>query len=115
MSVKEELKKNLNSKKLSVKWQVSSDIGPSWIGSKRDICFYLNSEPISDNSVHSYLKDCLIEKLNIPETSEDDTIEGDGDLFMVGNNLIIKYAISYTIPYSYPHKYENGEVILISS
>ena len=30
-----ELKQELKTKKLSVKWQISSDIGPDWIGSKR--------------------------------------------------------------------------------
>ncbi|MNS58592.1 hypothetical protein D3C86_572420 [compost metagenome] len=114
MNIKDELKNELISNTLSVKWKVSSDIGPNWIGSNREICFYKNSKPIDENLAYSFLKESLIEKLNIPEKSEDDTIEGWGDLFMLDNDLIIKYRISYTIPYDYPHKYENGEVILIS-
>lgn len=41
-------------------------------------------------------------------------IEGEGDLLLLGNDVMIKYAISYTVPYNYPHKYENGEVVLIT-
>lgn len=114
MNIKDELKNELISNTLSVKWKVRSDIGPNWIGSNREICFYKNSKPMDENLTHSFLKESLIEKLNIPEKSEDDTIEGDGDLFILGNDLLIKYTISYTIPYDYPHKYENGEVVLIS-
>jgi hypothetical protein len=114
MTIREELKQELKTKKLSVKWKVSSDIGPEWIGSKREVLFYLDSEPILDNSIHSFLEEILIDKLNIPTTSVDDNINGEGDLFILKNDLQIKYSISYTVPYDYPHKYDNGQVILIS-
>lgn len=114
MNIKDEIKNEVISNTLSVRWKVCSDIGPNWIGSNREICFYKDSKLIDENLVYSFLKESLIEKLNIPEKSEDDTIEGDGDLFMSDNNLLIKYTISYTVPYDYPHKYENGEVVLIS-
>jgi hypothetical protein len=114
MNIKDELKNEVISNTLSVKWKVRSDIGPNWIGSNREIYFYKNSKPMDENLAYSFLKESLIEKLNIPEKTEDDTIEGEGDLFMLGNDLLIKYTISYTIPYDYPHRYENGEVVLIS-
>ena len=114
MNITDKLKQELKTKKLSVKWKVSSDIGPDWIGSKREVCFYLNSEPIIDNSIHAFLKEILIDKLNIPEKSEDDNIDEEGDLFILENDLQIKYSISYTVPYDYPHKYDNGQVVLIS-
>lgn len=114
MKIKDELINELTSNKISVKWEVRSEIGPEWIGSKREICFYRNAKPMDDNLAHSFLKESLIEKLKIPEKSKDDIIEGEGDLFVLGNNINITYTISYTIPYDYPHKHENGEVILIS-
>ncbi len=114
MNIKDELKQELRTKRLSVRWTVSSDIVPSWIGSKREICFYLDSAPIRDNSIHSFLEECLIDKLNIPSTSQDDMIEGKGDLFILNNVLYIDYCVQYSIPYDYPHKHENGKMVLIS-
>jgi hypothetical protein len=114
MNIKDELIRELIGNTFSVEWKVSSDIGPEWIGSNREVCFYKNSKPLDDNLFHSLLKETLVEKLNIPEKSEDDIIEGDGDLFMSGNEIKIKFSISYTVPYAYPHKYENGEVILVA-
>ncbi|MBL7779161.1 MAG: hypothetical protein JNK66_12830 [Chitinophagales bacterium] len=114
MNLRDKVKHELKTKTLWVQWQVTCNIGPDWVGSSRDIQFYINAEPVEDNDFHSFLKDCLIEKLNIPEKSEEDMIEGEGDLLLLGNDVMIKYAISYTVPYNYPHKYENGEVVLIT-
>ena len=36
------LKNNMKSMGFSVKWKVTSEIGPGWIGSSRNIDFYLD-------------------------------------------------------------------------
>lgn len=110
----EEFKQELVINTFSVKWKVRNEIGPEWIGSSREICFYKNSKPIEDNLIHTFLKNTLIEKVNIPEKSEDDIIEGEGELVVLGNQITVKFRISYTTPYAYPHKYENGKVVFLS-
>lgn len=48
MNTLAELKEELKSKKMTVKWKVRCELGPEWIGSKRDICFYLNKQTLGD-------------------------------------------------------------------
>jgi hypothetical protein len=105
----------LRTQLLTVMWQVNPEIGPDWIGSSREICFYWDDEQLQENELFEYLKQCLLAAVCIPETSKDDIIDGEGDLFIENNNLMINYTAQYSKPYAYTHAVKNGKVLLIEN
>lgn len=114
MNTLAELREELKSKKMTVKWKVRCELGPEWIGSKREVCFFLNNQTLGDDLIHEMLIDLLIKKINIPLTSEDYMIKGEGELSILNSNLVIDYRIEYNIPYHLEYKYKKGQAILIS-
>jgi len=107
------LLKNMKTKELFVEWKVLSEIGPEWIGSDHNIVFYLGGVPLSENIFHSYLKNVLIRVVGIPEVSDEEIIDGEGNLTLENNTLKIKYLWTKTIPYQDPLLGGNGEGILL--
>ncbi|MFD1605897.1 hypothetical protein ACFSJW_04775 [Flavobacterium artemisiae] len=103
----EELKKELENKTLSVKWKILSEIGPDWIGSSRTITFYLDNAPLEDNAFCKQMTDKLIEVIEIPSTSEDHVITGEGTFVLQGADLLIEYQIEAAIPYDYNFDYDS--------
>lgn len=104
----EELKKELENKTLTVHWKVLSDIGPNWIGSSRNITFYLDKLPFEDNDLCDFLTDKLIEVMEIPSTSEDHVIKGFGNFILEDSDLIIQYETEANIPYDDKFNFQSG-------
>ncbi len=113
MNTLAELKEALQSKELMVEWSVRCETGPEWIGSEREISFYLNDQALGDNPFHEMLKDALVKSVNVPATSEVYMIKGEGELRIVDNNLVVHYQMEYNIPYDTEFKYETGSAILL--
>lgn len=110
----EELKSELKSKNFSVEWKVHCEIGPDWIGGGRNVCFYLDNQPLGETEFHSMLINQLVSKINIPSSSEEHVIEGEGELNIINSELVVKYTITSNIPYDMAFNYESGEVALVS-
>jgi hypothetical protein len=100
--------------KFWVEWQVRCDLGPEWIGGGRVIQFYLAHQPLANTPLHDELKQALIETLNIPETSGDAVIRGEGTVFRTGNLLEIEFEWSAAVPYLDPHDGTCGTATLIA-
>lgn len=113
MNTLAELKEALNSKELRVEWSVRCKIGPEWIGSEREISFYLNDQVLGDSPIHEMLIYALIKSVNIPDTSEVYMIKGEGELRIADNSLVVHYQMEYNIPYDTEFKYETGSAIII--
>ncbi|MCO7226023.1 hypothetical protein [Pleionea sp. CnH1-48] len=97
---------------LSVEWRVTSDIGPDWIGSTREIYFYLGSEKLDETEFHDQLKSALIKVANIPPSSEKHVIDGEGDVTIEDGFLKIKFWWSKAIPYQHSDESGSGEGVL---
>jgi hypothetical protein len=108
MNTLAELKEELQSKELTVVWSVRCQTGPEWIGSEREICFYLNNQALGNTPMHEMLIDALIKCVNIPATSEVYMIKGEGELRIADNNLVVEYEMEYNIPYDTEIKCESG-------
>lgn len=104
----EELKKELENKTLTVNWKVLSEIGPNWIGSSRNISFYLDKLPFEPSDFCNFMTNKLIEVMEIPSTSKDHVIEGFGVFILEDSNLIIQYETEANIPYDDNFNFENG-------
>jgi hypothetical protein len=101
--------------RVGVGWTVYSDIGPEWIGSRRELTFYVDGRPASNNATISRLGDLLIEGLQIPATSSDFVIYGEGDLRKNGSAIEVIYYWYKTIPYDYPVKGGSGVFTLVQT
>jgi hypothetical protein len=104
----EELKKELESKTLTVKWKILSAIGPNWIGSSRNITFYLDKLPFEGSDFYNFMTDKLIDVMEIPSTSEEQVITGYGIFILQDSDLIIQYETEANIPYDDKFNFENG-------
>ena len=100
--------------RVGVDWTVTSTIGPGWIGSSRELSFYVDGKPIAENALARRLTNALIEALSIPETSEDHVISGEGDLRRRGTLIEVVYDWSAAIPYDFPSDSGSGVVALIN-
>ncbi|MDJ1497636.1 hypothetical protein QNI19_32150 [Cytophagaceae bacterium DM2B3-1] len=109
----QELKSVLKSKALTVKWTVRCDIGPDWIGGGRNVKLYLDNELLDDSEFHNMLIQSLITTLNIPLSTVDDVIDGNGDIKIINSNLVVRYSTQSYTPYDWP-KQDKGEIILLS-
>ena len=97
-----------------VQWRVRCEIGPEWTGGQRSIQFYLDQQPLADTSLHDQLKNVLVKKLDIPETSPDAVIRGAGTITRKNNTLEIEYEWSETVPYMYSRDGGYGTTILMA-
>ena len=104
----EEHKQELENKTLTVNWKVLCDIGPDWIGSSRNITFYLDKLPFEENDFCNFMTDQLIEVMEIPSTSEHHVIKGFGKFILEGSDLIIQYETEANIPYDDKFDFESG-------
>lgn len=111
----EELKKELQSKTLAVRWKVLSQIGPEWIGSSRNITFYLDKAPLEDNDFCHFMANKLIEVMEIPSTSEDHILTGNGIFILQGADLIIEYKTEAVIPYDDNFNSDSGTKTFITN
>lgn len=100
---------------VGVDWTVYSDIGPSWIGSRRELTFYVDGKPVSENATISRLAELLIDGLSIPATSADHVIHGEGDLRRNGAAIEVVYEWSRAIPYAYPEETGEGVFTLVQT
>ena len=108
-----ELVKHLNNnKEFSVWWDVLCEIGPEWIGSRREICFVLDGKPLSDSNFHTYLKNQLVNVADIPKESTNYVIQGEGDISLKNGQLIIDYWWSAMIPYQNSDQSGYGKGVL---
>ncbi len=109
IETKESLLEHMQEKELTVEWTVYSDVGPDWIGSHRTMCFYLDEYPLHDNSFHDRLRQSVIKLVNIPETSEDNVIQGEGEIVEKNGRLYLTYWWSSAPPYQDSVESGNGE------
>ncbi len=107
----EELIDKMESMEFYVEWEVTSDIGPSWIGSLRTIDFYLDRYKLTKTKFCKELENKLITIVAIPETSKDHVIYGDGDIILKNKKLEIYYEYKAAIPYQEPDEYREEKVI----
>lgn len=107
----ESLIEKINTKEFWVKWKVSSDIGPDWIGSVRTINFYVDEYKLEETEFCKDLKNRLIQLIPIPETSKDHVITGHGDITLKKNCLEIHYDWDATIPYDEPSEEKEGKMV----
>lgn len=108
MNSREELKKAFATKKLTVEWKVLCDIGPEWIGSSRDITFYLDDIPLENSEMNDWLMHTLIDVMKIPSTSKDVVITGRGEFMLQGSDLMIEYETEANIPYDDKFNFDSG-------
>lgn len=107
----DKLKSLMKSMDFFVKWIVTSDIGPDWIGSTREIKFYLDEFILYETEFCKSLKYKLIDTLSIPSESKDHVIIGDGDITLKDNRLEIYYEWYAAIPYQDPDESKEGKVL----
>lgn len=107
----EKLKSLMKNMEFSVHWNVTSDIGPSWIGSSRTIEFYLDDFTLNETKFCKNLQDKLVETLSIPSQSKDHVITGDGDITLKEGQLEINYYWYSSIPYQNPDESKRGKVL----
>lgn len=99
----------LNTSELTVEWEVLSDIGPNWIGSIRTLKFCIENTPIETIGILEQLENNIIERLAIPERSEDAVINGHGEISLKTTRLKLDYEWDAWIPYAtLPEKEESG-------
>lgn len=96
-----------------VEWTVTSDIGPSWIGSSRTIDFYLDDAKLMDTDFVETLKNKLIKAIPIPSESKDHVIQGNGDITLKNNQLEVDYEWYAAIPYQDVDESKEGKIILL--
>lgn len=111
----DELKKELKNKTLTVRWKVLSEIGPEWIGSSRNITFYLDEVSLEDSDFCHFMTGKLIEVMEIPSTSKDEVITGYGIFMLRDSELIIQYETESNIPYDYEFNFDNGVKTFITN
>lgn len=108
-----ELHQKMKSMDFFVEWRVTSDIGPDWIGSFREINFYLDDFMLKENQFCKELKEKLIQIIAIPSESQDHVITGEGDITIDGNSLMLDYSWEAAIPYQDPDQSEAGTVLFL--
>ena len=99
--------------KVGVYWLVRSEIGPEWIGSWRELNFFVDGIPVADNELTKRLADALIDGLAIPATSQDHVIRGEGELQLNGNSIEVVYDWSKAVPYDDPVETGEGVFTLV--
>lgn len=109
----EELNTKIKTMEFSVKWVITSDIGPDWIGSTRTIDFYLDHFIWNETEFSKVLKNKLIKLLSIPSESKDYIINGHGIITPKNGKLEIHYSWDTTIPYQEPSQSKEG-ILLFS-
>ncbi len=109
----EGLLKAMESAQLGVEWKVRCDIGPDWIGGGVLVQFYLDDRPLTETDLHNYLKQTLIEHLDIPESTVNSVITGEGEIKRVGNKLEINYDWYEAVPFAYSHASDGGKTVFI--
>lgn len=97
---------------VSLKWTVYPTIGPSWIGSYREITVRVDGESAGENEFWEKMINWVVEKLEIPATSEDILIEGFGEIIWKEGILILEYEEDGSIPYDWPSKRSSGELVI---
>lgn len=115
MNSKEELKKELTSKVITAGWEVLCDIGPNWIGSRRNIAFYLDESPLEESDFISFLIERLIEVMEIPSYSEYHVIKGSCTFSLNGSDLILEYETVTNIPYDDKFNLDNGVKVFLAN
>ncbi|MBD1855237.1 MULTISPECIES: hypothetical protein [Leptolyngbya] len=100
--------------RVGVGWIVYPDIGPGWIGSHREINFYVDCMLVSKNLIISRLINVLCKGLEIPATSADLVIFGEGELRKNGGAIEVVYDWNKAFPYDNPIESGSGVFTLIS-
>lgn len=111
----EELYKFISKKDFFVRWKISSDIGPGWIGRKKEVSFYFDRILLKENSFLKELKGSLIKLLEEEDLMQynDHVIIGKGIIILENNYLKISYDWEGTIPYQYSDIKGKGEGFLL--
>lgn len=100
---------------LLVEWQVRCDIGPDWIGGGRKIQFSLNRRRLAESPVRSQLMEALLRVVDIPESSADALIMGEGEITHERDSLILDYDWNEGIPYWDTRAQDSGTVVLMAA
>ena len=100
--------------RVGVYWSVLSGIGPEWIGSRREIGFFVDGTTMAENKLTKRLADLLIEGLSIPATSKDYLITGEGDLRRNGMLIEVVYDLTKGVPYDEPVETAGGVFALLN-
>ena len=108
----QELIAKMKTMEFAVEWTISPEFGPDGIGSVRKIWLFLDDLALVDNHFCQDLKNKLIEGIGIPERSEYHYINGEGDITLVDNQLIVSYHWLGAKPYQYSDISQNGETII---
>ena len=101
--------------RVGVEWTVWSDIGPGWIGSRRELGFSVDGRPVPENATVSRLVNALIDGLQIPATSSDSVISGEGELRKNGSAIEVVYEWHKAAPYDYPSESGSGVFTLVQA
>ena len=99
--------------RVGVAWSVSPEFGPEHIGSRREVTFFVDSTPVTASALTERLARILIDGLQIPATSRDHLISGEGDLRRQEYSVEIVYDWQRTIPFDEPVENGSGVFTLI--
>lgn len=100
---------------VSVSWSVLPEIGPDWIGSRREITFFVDGTPMAENELTNDLANRLVAGLAIPVTSKDHVISGEGDLQLNGTAIDVVYHWDKAVPYADPVETGSGIFRLVDT
>lgn len=103
-----ELLVSIEKEELSAEWKVRSRIGPEWVGSRREIVFYIGDQSLGKCSLHEELKKRLICVVGIPESSENEVIDGEADFELSGSTIQVDYLWTKAAPYEDPSFSQKG-------
>lgn len=85
-----------------VRWEVTCEVGPDWLGGRRSIEFHVGSRRLAETAFHDRLRAALVEALAIPSESADAVIRGEGTVRWEGGRLEMDYEWSEAVPYQDP-------------
>ena len=108
----EELLEKMKSQEFSVSWRVTSDVGPDWIGSWREITFSMSGVTLTKTPFILTLEKNIIDRVPIPEKSKDYVIYGRGDLMLTKNLLAMEFDWEAAYPYDEAHFYADGKICI---
>lgn len=103
----------VNQGRVSVGWTVYPDVGPEWIGSCRKLDFFVDSRPLLQNQFALQLAELLMAGLQIPDSSPDHVISGEGWVRQNGNAIEVEYEWSKAIPYHPDIETGSGVITLL--
>ncbi|MEO1477091.1 MAG: hypothetical protein AAFV01_00795 [Bacteroidota bacterium] len=100
--------------RVDVRWSVTSEGGPGWIGSARVVSFLVDGTPVAETALVQRLATALVEALSIPASSQDHVISGEGTVRKRDRLIEVEYEWDKAKPYAWPSETGGGTVTLIA-